>query len=130
MRCASASNTHVRTYMRMVLSANMLRLHHCTSDFPHRIFQEHLSIPIHLSDLWPSQCITHNPLQVLAHTIAHEMVHALVFHLFPAMDAASVAYLPDDRHGPIFKLLNRQLFGHSIDSFRPVFRTCMSVCPP
>lgn len=27
--------------------------------------------------------------QVLAHTLAHEMVHALVFHHFPAMDASS-----------------------------------------
>lgn len=60
--------------------------------------------------------------QVLARTIAHELVHALVYHRFPAMDATSEAYLPDERHGPIFKLLNRQLFGHSIDSLRPVFR--------
>eukprot|EP00983_Pelagomonas_calceolata_P028339 888257-Pelagomonas_calceolata.AAC.2 len=34
------------------------------------------------------------------------------------MDASSEAYLPDERHGPIFKLLNKRLFGHTIDSFR------------
>lgn len=61
-------------------------------------------------------------LQVLVHTLAHEMVHALVFNLFPDIDAASTAYLPDERHGPIFKLLNKRLFGHSIDSLRQVFR--------
>lgn len=61
--------------------------------------------------------------QVLIHTVAHEMVHALVFHHFPEMDAASEAYLPDERHGPIFKLLNKRLFGHTIDSFRQVFIT-------
>lgn len=61
-------------------------------------------------------------LQVLAHTIAHEMVHALVYNLFPTIDASSEAYLPDERHGPIFKLLNKHLFGHTIDSFRQVFK--------
>ncbi|KAF5839197.1 hypothetical protein DUNSADRAFT_1333 [Dunaliella salina] len=61
-------------------------------------------------------------LQVLAHTIAHEMVHALVYNFFPAIDASSEAYLPDERHGPIFKLLNKHLFGHTIDSFRQVFK--------
>ncbi|GBF98916.1 hypothetical protein Rsub_11708 [Raphidocelis subcapitata] len=52
-------------------------------------------------------------LQVLMHTLAHELVHALVLRAFPAIDAASPAYLQDDRHGPIFALLNAQLFGHS-----------------
>jgi len=60
-------------------------------------------------------------LQVLVHTIAHELVHALVFHYFPDIDATSVAYLPDDRHGPIFKLLNKRLFGHSCDSYNHIF---------
>jgi hypothetical protein len=56
------------------------------------------------------------------HTVAHELVHCLVYHRFPAMDASSEAYLPDERHGPIFKLLNKQLFGHTVDSFSSVFR--------
>ncbi|KAL6753081.1 hypothetical protein V8C86DRAFT_2736296 [Haematococcus lacustris] len=57
-------------------------------------------------------------LQVLLHTIAHEMVHALVMIYFPAIDAHSKAYLPAQRHGPIFKLLNKSLFGHLSDSFK------------
>ncbi|KAJ9521143.1 hypothetical protein QJQ45_022850, partial [Haematococcus lacustris] len=57
-------------------------------------------------------------LQVLLHTIAHEMVHALVMIYFPAIDAHSKAYLPAERHGPIFKLLNKSLFGHLSDSFK------------
>lgn len=52
-------------------------------------------------------------LQMLLHTLAHELVHAIVFHMFPDIDKNSPAYLPDDRHGPIFQLLNKQLFGHS-----------------
>jgi hypothetical protein len=60
-------------------------------------------------------------LQVLAHTLAHEMVHALVCVRWPAIDRGSGAYLPDDRHGPIFRLLNRALFGHASDSYRHVF---------
>jgi hypothetical protein len=51
-------------------------------------------------------------LQVLAHTLAHEMVHALVFFALPRVDAACAAYLADGRHGPVFQLLNRELFGH------------------
>jgi hypothetical protein len=30
------------------------------------------------------------------------------------------AYLPDDRHGPIFKMLSKRLFGHREDSYRHV----------
>lgn len=52
-------------------------------------------------------------LHMLMHTLAHELVHAIVFHLFPEIDKTSPAYLADDRHGPIFQLLNKQLFGHS-----------------
>ncbi|GLC69152.1 hypothetical protein PLESTF_000795600 [Pleodorina starrii] len=51
-------------------------------------------------------------LEALAHTLGHELVHAVVLNFFPAMDAASAAYLPDDKHGPIFMLLNKRLFGH------------------
>jgi hypothetical protein len=60
-------------------------------------------------------------LQLLMHTLAHEMVHALVFHVLPDIDKASPAYLPDERHGPIFKLLNKRLFGHPSDSYKKVF---------
>lgn len=73
-----------------------------------------------LPNNWPAPPNTHA--QVLAHTLAHELAHALVFHHFPDVDAKSAAYLPDERHGPIFKLLNKRLYGHSIDSFRQVFR--------
>ncbi|KAI8476833.1 MAG: hypothetical protein J3K34DRAFT_399596 [Monoraphidium minutum] len=52
-------------------------------------------------------------LQVLAHTLAHELVHAAVFYAFPDVDKSSAAYLADSRHGPVFQLLNAQLFGHS-----------------
>lgn len=52
-------------------------------------------------------------LAVLAHTLAHEIVHAIVFYAFPDIDAGSAAYTANDRHGPVFALLNRQLFGHT-----------------
>ncbi|GIL80918.1 hypothetical protein Vretimale_9378 [Volvox reticuliferus] len=51
-------------------------------------------------------------LEALAHTLGHELVHAVVLNCFPDIDAASAAYLPDDKHGPIFMLLNKKLFGH------------------
>jgi hypothetical protein len=63
-----------------------------------------------------------NRLQLLLRTVAHEMVHALVFNCWREIDRASPAYLPDERHGPIFKLLNLRLFGHTSDSYRYVFR--------
>ena len=53
-------------------------------------------------------------LEALAHTIGHELAHAVVLNFFPKVDAASPAYLPDDRHGPIFQLLNKRLFGHTM----------------
>jgi hypothetical protein len=56
-------------------------------------------------------------LQVLMHTLGHELVHAVVLRAFPDIDAASPAYLPDDRHGPVFALLNLHLFGHSSTAF-------------
>lgn len=59
-------------------------------------------------------------LQLLMHTLAHEMVHAVVFHLFPEMDSSSPAYIINNRHGPIFQLLNKQLFGHSSDALENV----------
>lgn len=58
-------------------------------------------------------------LEVLVHTIGHELVHALLFHLFPKIDKASAAYHANQRHGPVFQLLNKKLFGHSVDSYRP-----------
>jgi hypothetical protein len=54
-----------------------------------------------------------NRLQLLVHTLAHELVHAVVFHLFPDIDAHSPAYTVNSRHGPIFNLLNKQMFGHT-----------------
>jgi hypothetical protein len=48
-------------------------------------------------------------------------VHALVSNMFPDIDQSSEAYLSDQRHGPIFKLLNKRLFGHSSDSYRHIF---------
>jgi hypothetical protein len=57
-------------------------------------------------------------LHVLLHTLAHEMVHALVFYRLPHIDAASPAYLADERHGPIFRWLNLKLFGHTSEDFK------------
>lgn len=54
-------------------------------------------------------------LEALAHTVGHELVHAVVANAFPAIDASSPGYLPARRHGPIFLLLNRRLFGHASD---------------
>eukprot|EP00879_Flechtneria_rotunda_P028783 GHRR01031005.1.p1 GENE.GHRR01031005.1~~GHRR01031005.1.p1 ORF type:complete len:223 (+),score=61.98 GHRR01031005.1:260-928(+) len=59
-------------------------------------------------------------LQVLLHTLAHELVHAVVFHIFPYIDKASLAYLPNGRHGPVFQLLNKQLFGHTSEALHDV----------
>jgi hypothetical protein len=55
---------------------------------------------------------------MLLHTIGHEIVHAIVEICFPEIDAASPAYLGPDRmrHGPIFALLNRALFGHTSEA--------------
>ena len=78
-----------------------------------------------VSDEQPMVCegaICTNRLQLLLRTVAHEMVHALVFNLWREIDRASPAYLPDERHGPIFKLLSLKLFGHTSDSYRYVFR--------
>jgi hypothetical protein len=58
-------------------------------------------------------------LQLLLHTLAHELVHAAVYHLLPDIDAASAAYTSNERHGPIFALLNKQLFGHTSDALQP-----------
>jgi hypothetical protein len=52
-------------------------------------------------------------LQMLLHTLAHELVHAVVFYACPDIDASCPAYLENDRHGPVFALLNKQLFGHT-----------------
>jgi hypothetical protein len=56
-------------------------------------------------------------LQVLCHTLAHELVHAIIFNVFPRIDRRSPAYLPCDRHGPIFHYMNKRLFGHTSDSY-------------
>jgi hypothetical protein len=61
-----------------------------------------------------------NRLQLLLHTLAHELVHAVVFHLFPDIDSSSRAYTANSRHGPVFHLLNKQLFGHSSDALEQV----------
>jgi hypothetical protein len=58
---------------------------------------------------------------ILLHTIGHEVIHAIVEICFPEIDAASPAYLGPDggRHGPVFKLLNRQLLGHASEALEP-----------
>lgn len=69
---------------------------------------------------YPMSCegvVCQSKLEALAHTIAHELVHGLVLNVFPKIDKASKAYLPDHRHGPIFHYLNKRLFGHTSDSF-------------
>ena len=66
-------------------------------------------------------CLCTSRLQVLAHILAHELVHALVCILLPDIDASSTAYLADERHGPIFRLLNRRLFGQGSNSFKHIF---------
>ncbi|KAG2502165.1 hypothetical protein HYH03_000652 [Edaphochlamys debaryana] len=56
--------------------------------------------------------ICRSKLEALAHALGHELVHALVLNFFPAMDARCEAYTADDKHGPVFMLLNKRLFGH------------------
>ncbi|GFR44721.1 hypothetical protein Agub_g6045 [Astrephomene gubernaculifera] len=60
-------------------------------------------------------------LEALAHALGHELVHAVVLNFFPEMDATSPAYIPDDKHGPIFMLLNKRLFGHTGHACRRLF---------
>ncbi|GFR46554.1 hypothetical protein Agub_g8119 [Astrephomene gubernaculifera] len=60
-------------------------------------------------------------LEALAHALGHELVHAVVLNFFPEMDATSPAYIPDDKHGPIFMLLNKRLFGHTGHASRRLF---------
>ena len=50
-------------------------------------------------------------LQVLVHSAAHELVHALVHLALPDLEDAE-AYTANRCHGPIFTLLNKMLFGH------------------
>lgn len=67
-------------------------------------------------------------LQMLMHTLAHELVHAVVFHLFPDIDRCCPAYTANSRHGPIFHLLNKQLFGHSSDALENVLLLSSRAC--
>lgn len=67
-------------------------------------------------------------LQMLMHTLAHELVHAVVFHLFPDIDRCCPAYTANSRHGPIFHLLNKQLFGHSSDALENVLLLPSRAC--
>lgn len=69
-----------------------------------------------------------NRLQLLAHTLAHELVHAVVFHLFPDIDAHSPAYTANGRHGPIFHLLNKQMFGHTSTALEHVHTLSGRAC--
>lgn len=61
-------------------------------------------------------------LEALVHALAHELVHLLVLLIMPEVDKSSPAYLPEDRHGPIFKLLNKKLFGHLSHHSHQLFR--------
>ncbi|KAG2435443.1 hypothetical protein HYH02_011943 [Chlamydomonas schloesseri] len=65
--------------------------------------------------------VCRSKLEALAHTLGHELTHAVVLNFFPAMDAASPAYTPDDKHGPVFMWLNRRLFGHVGHASRRLF---------
>lgn len=96
------------------------------------LFGKHNNIIYLLRPKWCQRVSEDNPyssegvlctsrLQVLMHTLAHEMVHAAVFHMFPDIDRASPAYLADDCHGPIFLLMNKRMFGHGSESYRPIF---------
>ncbi len=60
-------------------------------------------------------------LEVLAHTLSHELVHAVVLNFWPKMDSSSSAYLPDDKHGPIFMLLSKRLLGHTCLTTRRLY---------
>lgn len=60
-------------------------------------------------------------LEVLCHTLAHELVHVVVLNYWPEMDACCPAYVADSRHGPIFRMLNNRLFGHSTTAYKPRF---------
>jgi hypothetical protein len=95
---------------------NVIRVNHWRWDKP-------------ISSNCPINCegvVCTNRLQMLLHTLAHELVHAVVYHLFPELDASSVAYLADDRHGPIFQLLNKQLFGHSSNALEMALATVVT----
>lgn len=79
----------------------------------------------HVTAEAPVNCegvVCRSRLEILVHTLAHELVHAIVFHVFPQMDKHSKAYLANDRHGPVFLLLNHMLFGHPSDAFHPIHR--------
>lgn len=62
-------------------------------------------------------CVCTSRLQLLLHSLGHELVHALVDVALPPWLQDSPAYLARAGHGPIFKLLNKQLFGHSSESY-------------
>jgi hypothetical protein len=66
-------------------------------------------------------------LQVLCHTVAHELVHAIIFNVFPRIDKRSPGYLPCSRHGPIFHYMNKHLFGHTSDSYEYVSHRVFSL---
>ncbi|KXZ45659.1 hypothetical protein GPECTOR_52g58 [Gonium pectorale] len=65
--------------------------------------------------------VCRSKLETLAHTLGHELVHAVVLNFFPRIDSSSPAYLPDDKHGPIFMFLNKRLFGHTGHASRRMF---------
>lgn len=85
-----------------------------------------------VSEVQPMSCegtTCSTRLQLLMHTVAHEMVHAVVLNYWPDIDQGSPAYLPVQRHGPIFKLLNKRLFGHASDSYHHVFTPLAQTSP-
>lgn len=74
--------------------------------------QPSLSCPVQADGVYCT-----NRLQWLAHTLGHEMVHAIVHHACP--EARSMqAYTASHGHGPIFLALNKHIFGHDTARYR------------
>lgn len=51
-------------------------------------------------------------LEWLAHTLGHELLHAVVANCCPARVAGSGWMRATGGHGPVFQQLNRHLLGH------------------
>jgi len=77
---------------------------------------------------WRQSPSLHRPLQAdgvyctdklswLAHTLGHEMVHAIVHHACPEA-RKHPAYQDDNGHGPIFLQLNKHIFGHDTARYK------------
>eukprot|EP00878_Enallax_costatus_P038292 GHUV01043485.1.p1 GENE.GHUV01043485.1~~GHUV01043485.1.p1 ORF type:complete len:220 (+),score=34.49 GHUV01043485.1:67-726(+) len=56
-------------------------------------------------------------LEWLCHTLGHEMIHCIVHNACP-QSRDYLAYAHDNGHGPIFRRLNRHIFGHSATIYK------------